>query len=97
MYWCQQFQRGSKRIPPFPASISQAALKAVAVESESPERLAFAAMNPGSLRQPSLWWDPLIAHFLNRICSRASFYAQLADVLEQYSLKLGFYGVQARP
>lgn len=43
------------------------------------------------------WWDPLIAHFLNRVLFPSrQFYAPIdADALEQYRVfgKLGFYGV----
>lgn len=44
------------------------------------------------------WWDPLIAHFLNRrLFSGRQFYAPIdAEALEQYRVfgKLGFYGVR---
>lgn len=44
------------------------------------------------------WWDPLIAHFLNRtLLPQRQFYAPIdADALEQYRVfgKLGFYGVK---
>lgn len=44
------------------------------------------------------WWDPLIAHFLNRtLIPQRQFYAPIdAIALEQYKVlgKLGFYGVQ---
>ncbi len=44
------------------------------------------------------WWDPLIAHFLNRtLFPKRQFYAPIdAEALEQYPVfgKLGFYGVQ---
>ncbi len=44
------------------------------------------------------WWDPLIAHFLNRaLFPSRQFYAPIdAKALEQYRAlaKLGFYGVQ---
>lgn len=44
------------------------------------------------------WWDPLIAHFLNRsLFPSRQFYAPIdADALQQYRVfgKLGFYGVQ---
>lgn len=44
------------------------------------------------------WWDPLIAHFLNRsLFPNRQFYAPIdADALEQYKVfaKLGFYGVK---
>lgn len=44
------------------------------------------------------WWDPLIAHFLNRkLFSKRQFYAPIdAEALEQYRVfgKLGFYGVR---
>jgi len=44
------------------------------------------------------WWDPLIAHFLNRtLFPDRQFYAPIdADALEQYRVfgKLGFYGVR---
>ncbi len=44
------------------------------------------------------WWDPLIAHFLNRtLLPRRQFYAPIdAEALEQYRVfgKLGFYGVR---
>lgn len=44
------------------------------------------------------WWDPLIAHFLNRtLLQGRQFYAPIdADALEQYRVfgKLGFYGVK---
>ena len=43
------------------------------------------------------WWDPLIAHFLNRtLFPERQFYAPIdADALQQYRVfgKLGFYGV----
>ena len=73
--------------------------QAVAVESDSRERLAFAADEPLIIygNHPS-WWDPLIAHFLNRsLFPERQFYAPIdADALEQYSVfgKLGFYGVR---
>ncbi|NND99810.1 MAG: acyltransferase [Pirellulaceae bacterium] len=45
------------------------------------------------------WWDPLIAHRLNRLLfPKRQFYAPIdADALERYKVfaKLGFYGVQA--
>ena len=44
------------------------------------------------------WWDPLLAHFLNRtLFPKRQFYAPIdADALEQYPVfaKLGFYGVR---
>lgn len=44
------------------------------------------------------WWDPLIAHYLNRVLfPDRQFYAPIdADALEQYKVfgKLGFYGVR---
>ena len=44
------------------------------------------------------WWDPLIAHFLNRtLFPGRQFYAPIdAEALEQYRVfgKLGFYGVR---
>lgn len=44
------------------------------------------------------WWDPLIAHFLNRtLFPSRQFYAPIdADALEKYRVfaKLGFYGVK---
>ena len=44
------------------------------------------------------WWDPLIAHFLNRsLFPDRQFYAPIdAEALEQYGVfsKLGFYGVR---
>ncbi len=44
------------------------------------------------------WWDPLIAHFLNRVVfPRRQFYAPIdAVALEQHGVfkKLGFYGVR---
>jgi 1-acyl-sn-glycerol-3-phosphate acyltransferase len=44
------------------------------------------------------WWDPLMAHFLNRtLFPGRQFYAPIdADALEQYRVfgKLGFYGVR---
>jgi 1-acyl-sn-glycerol-3-phosphate acyltransferase len=44
------------------------------------------------------WWDPLIAHFLNRqLFPGRQFYAPIdADALQQYRVfgKLGFYGVR---
>jgi 1-acyl-sn-glycerol-3-phosphate acyltransferase len=45
------------------------------------------------------WWDPLIAHFLNReLFPNRQFYAPIdGKALEQYSVfsKLGFYGVRS--
>ena len=45
------------------------------------------------------WWDPLIAHFLNRsLFAPRQFYAPIdAAALEQYKVfaKLGFYGIKA--
>ena len=44
------------------------------------------------------WWDPLIAHFVNRtLFASRQFYAPIdANALEQYNVfaKLGFYGVR---
>ena len=44
------------------------------------------------------WWDPLVAHFLNRnLLQNRQFYAPIdATALEQYKVfaKLGFYGVE---
>jgi 1-acyl-sn-glycerol-3-phosphate acyltransferase len=44
------------------------------------------------------WWDPLIAHFLNRrLFPQRQFYAPIdAEALDQYRVfgKLGFYGVR---
>ena len=44
------------------------------------------------------WWDPLVAHFLNRsLFPKRHFFAPIdADALEQYGVleKLGFYGVK---
>lgn len=44
------------------------------------------------------WWDPLMAHYLNRtLFPRRQFFAPIdADALEQYKVfaKLGFYGVR---
>ena len=44
------------------------------------------------------WWDPLMAHFLNRtLFPRRQFFAPVdGDALEQYKVfaKLGFYGVR---
>ena len=72
---------------------------AVAVESGWRESLKFEADEPLLIygNHPS-WWDPLIAHFLNRsLFPSRQFYAPIdAEALEQYSVfgKLGFYGVQ---
>ncbi|MDA7878046.1 lysophospholipid acyltransferase family protein [bacterium] len=72
---------------------------AVAVESESRKSLDFDADEPLLIfaNHPS-WWDPLIAHFLNRsLFPGRQFYAPIdAEALEQYSVfgKLGFYGVR---
>ncbi|MAI74377.1 MAG: acyltransferase [Rhodopirellula sp.] len=72
---------------------------AVAVESGCRESLDFEADDPLLIygNHPS-WWDPLIAHFLNRsLFPSRQFYAPIdAEALEQYSVfgKLGFYGVQ---
>jgi len=72
---------------------------AVAVESGCRESLEFEADEPLLIygNHPS-WWDPLIAHFLNRsLFPSRQFYAPIdAEALEQYSVfgKLGFYGVQ---
>jgi len=44
------------------------------------------------------WWDPMIAHFLNRtLLPQRQFYAPIdAEALKQYGIleKLGFYGVR---
>ncbi len=44
------------------------------------------------------WWDPLVAHYLNRMLfSQRQFYAPIdADALDRYRVfaKLGFYGVR---
>ena len=72
---------------------------AVAVESGCRESLQFDADEPLLIygNHPS-WWDPLIAHFLNRsLFPSRQFYAPIdAEALEQYAVfgKLGFYGVQ---
>ena len=45
------------------------------------------------------WWDPLVAHYLNRVLfPDRQFYAPIdGDALQQYRVfaKLGFYGVQS--
>lgn len=45
------------------------------------------------------WWDPVVAHFLNRtLLAPRQFYAPIdADALEQYAVfkKLGFFGVKS--
>lgn len=72
---------------------------AVAVESRSRAALDFDNDEPLLVygNHPS-WWDPLIAHFLNRsLFPDRQFYAPIdAEALEQYSVfgKLGFYGVR---
>ena len=72
---------------------------AVAVETECREKLGFDCDEPVIIygNHPA-WWDPLIAHFLNRnLFANRQFYAPIdANALEQYSVfgKLGFYGVR---
>ena len=72
---------------------------AVAIESKCRGSLDFESDEPLLIygNHPS-WWDPLIAHFLNRcLFPTRQFYAPIdAQALEQYSVfgKLGFYGVQ---
>jgi 1-acyl-sn-glycerol-3-phosphate acyltransferase len=72
---------------------------AVAVETECRKMLDFACDEPLILygNHPA-WWDPLIAHFLNRsLFPTRQFYAPIdAEALDQYSVfgKLGFYGVR---
>jgi len=72
---------------------------AVAVETECRKTLGVAPDEPLIIygNHPA-WWDPLIAHFLNRsLFADRQFYAPIdADALEQYSVfgKLGFYGVR---
>ena len=72
---------------------------AVAIESKCRGSLDFEIDEPLLIygNHPS-WWDPLIAHFLNRcLFPTRQFYAPIdAQALEQYSVfgKLGFYGVQ---
>ena len=72
---------------------------AVAVDRQSREEIGSDANEPLIIygNHPS-WWDPLIAHFLNRsLFPDRQFHAPIdADALEQYSAlgKLGFYGVR---
>ncbi len=72
---------------------------AIAVERESLQRMVVSDEEPLLVygNHPS-WWDPLVAHFLNRSLFPArQFYAPIdADALEQYQVfgKLGFYGVR---
>lgn len=72
---------------------------AVAVESECRESLDIDSGEPLLIygNHPS-WWDPLIAHYLNRsLFPSRQFYAPIdAEALEQYPVfgKLGFYGVR---
>ena len=72
---------------------------AVAVDRQAREKIGFDADEPLIVygNHPS-WWDPLIAHFLNRsLFPDRQFHAPIdAQALEQYSAfgKLGFYGVQ---
>lgn len=70
----------------------------IAVERESLAALGDLTAGPLIIygNHPS-WWDPLIAHFLNRNCfHQRQFYAPIdAAALAQYQVfrKLGFYGI----
>ena len=75
---------------------------AVGIESQSIDLLNQA---PSTLTEPLIvyanhpsWWDPMIAHFLNRqLFPNRQFYAPIdAVALERYQIlkRLGFYGVE---
>ncbi|MEO1529772.1 MAG: lysophospholipid acyltransferase family protein [Planctomycetota bacterium] len=72
---------------------------AIAVETTSREDRSLPADAPLVVyaNHPS-WWDPLIAHFLNRtLFPSRQFYAPIdAEALQQYRVfeRLGFFGVQ---
>ena len=70
-------------------AVAESSLSRINIDSAEP--LIVYANHPS-------WWDPLIAHFLNRrLFSPRQFYAPIdADALEQYRVfaKLGFFGVK---
>lgn len=90
------FQNGFHR---FLSPLLKRHFHAVAIERESLAQLRVINEQPLIVyaNHPS-WWDPLIAHFLNRtLFPSRQFYAPIdADALEQYRVfaKLGFFGVQ---